>query len=158
MMPMRVELLPVHALMQMKPEEAILQVTGMPIMRIMKLDSGGERQFRAMDKFEEIRKPQIQPRAWTLGRHYKWIDVVSLLWVGLITILFVIPLYTVGLPWNDPFDWRFTNYTILWFAGIGLVFGGWWFISARHWFKGPIHTVDEPEPPVEPPFATEPAV
>jgi|GEM_PF-774936 len=66
MMPMRVELLPVHALMQMKPEEAILQVTGMPIMRIMKLDSGGERQFRAMDKFEEIRKPQIQPRAWTL--------------------------------------------------------------------------------------------
>ena len=66
MMPMRVELLPVHALMQMKPEEAILQVTGMPIMRIMKLDSGGERQFRAMDKFEEIRKPQIQPRAWSL--------------------------------------------------------------------------------------------
>ena len=66
MMPMRVELLPVYALMQMKPEEAILQVTGMPIMRIMKLDSGGERQFRAMDRFEEIRKPQIQPRAWTL--------------------------------------------------------------------------------------------
>jgi len=66
MMPMRVELLPIHALMQMKPEEAILQVTGMPIMRIMKLDSGGERQFRAMNRFEEIRKPQIQPRAWTL--------------------------------------------------------------------------------------------
>lgn len=66
MMPMRVELLPVHALMQMKPEEAILQVTGMPIMRITKLDSGGERQFRAMNKYEEIRKPQIQPRAWTL--------------------------------------------------------------------------------------------
>ncbi|WP_137113874.1 type IV secretory system conjugative DNA transfer family protein [Mesorhizobium sp. GR13] len=65
-MPMRMELLPVHALMQMKPEEAILQVTGMPIMRIMKLDSGGERQFRAMDRYEEIRKPQIHPRAWTL--------------------------------------------------------------------------------------------
>ncbi|WP_245416031.1 type IV secretory system conjugative DNA transfer family protein [Mesorhizobium denitrificans] len=65
-MPMRVELLPVHALMQMKPEEAILQVTGMPIMRIMKLDSGGERQFRAMDRYEEIRKPRIQPRTWTL--------------------------------------------------------------------------------------------
>jgi hypothetical protein len=72
MMPMRVELLPVHALMQMKPEEAILQVTGMPIMRIMKLDSGGERQFRAMDKFEEIRKPQIQPRAWTLDDDEKF--------------------------------------------------------------------------------------
>jgi type IV secretion system protein VirD4 len=65
-MPLRVELLPVHALMQMKPEEAILQVTGMPIMRIMKLDSGGERQFRVIDKYEPIRKPQIQPRAWTI--------------------------------------------------------------------------------------------
>ncbi|MCX8571137.1 type IV secretory system conjugative DNA transfer family protein [Aminobacter sp. MET-1] len=64
--PVRVELLPVHVLMQMKPEEAILQVTGMPIMRIMKLDSGGERQFRAMDKYSAIGKPVIQPRAWTI--------------------------------------------------------------------------------------------
>jgi amino acid transporter len=79
-----------------------------------------------------------EPRAWSLGKHYKWIDVISLLWVGLITIIFVIPLYKVGLPWEDDFDWRFTNYTILWFAGIGLVFGGWWVLSARNWFKGPV--------------------
>jgi hypothetical protein len=26
----------------------------------------------------------------------------------------------------------------VWFAGIGLVFGGWWFLSAKHWFKGPV--------------------
>ena len=77
------------------------------------------------------------PRAWSLGRHYKWIDVVSILWVVIITILFIFPLYTVGLPWNDPFDWQFTNYTILWFAGIGLVFGGWWALSAKNWFKEP---------------------
>ncbi len=43
-----------------------------------------------------------EPRAWSLGGHYKWIDPLSLLWVGLITILFVFPLYKVGLPWNDP--------------------------------------------------------
>ena len=58
-------------------------------------------------------------------------------WVALITILFVFPLYKVGLPWEDDFTWEFTNYTILWFAGIGLVFGGWWFLSAKNWFKGP---------------------
>jgi len=86
-----------------------------------------------------------EPRAWSLGRHYKWIDVVSLLWVGLITILFLIPLYKVGLPWNDPFDWRFTNYAILWFAGIGLVFGGWWALSAKNWFKGPVRMGTEEE-------------
>ena len=63
----------------------------------------------------------------------------------LITILFIFPLYTVGLPWNDPFDWQFTNYTILWFAGIGLVFGGWWALSAKNWFKGPVRMGTEEE-------------
>ncbi len=79
-----------------------------------------------------------EPRAWSLGRHYKWIDTVSLIWVAFITILFVFPLYKAGLPWSDDFTWELTNYTILWFAGIGIVFGGWWFISAKNWFKGPV--------------------
>jgi amino acid transporter len=78
------------------------------------------------------------PRAWSLGKHYKWIDPLSIAWVGLITIIFVIPLYKIGLPWEDGFDWRFTNYTILWFAAIGLIFGGWWALSAKNWFKGPV--------------------
>ena len=46
---------------------------------------------------------------------------------------------------DDPFDWRFTNYTILWFAGIGIVFGGWWFLSAKNWFKGPVRMGTEEE-------------
>jgi amino acid transporter len=85
------------------------------------------------------------PRAWTLGRHYKWLDVVSILWVVIVTILFVFPLYTVGLPWHDPFDWQFTNYTVLWFAGFGIVFGGWWALSAKNWFKGPVRMGTEEE-------------
>ena len=86
-----------------------------------------------------------EPRAWTLGKHYKWIDIVSLLWVAFITILFVFPLYEAGLPWSENFTWELTNYTILWFAGIGLVFGGWWFISAKNWFKGPVRMGTEEE-------------
>ena len=64
---------------------------------------------------------------------------------ALITILFIFPLYTVGLPWHDPFDWQFTNYTVLWFAGIGLIFGGWWALSAKKWFKGPVRMGTEEE-------------
>jgi amino acid transporter len=79
-----------------------------------------------------------EPRAWTLGRHYKWIDTISIAWVALITILFIFPLYKAGLPWEDDFSWELTNYTVLWFAGIGLVFGGWWALSAKNWFKGPV--------------------
>jgi amino acid transporter len=87
-----------------------------------------------------------EPRAWSLGRHYKWLNPISIVWVAIITVLFVFPLYDVGLPWNPgPFSWEFTNYTILWFAGIGLVFGGWWLLSARKWFEGPVRMGTEEE-------------
>jgi hypothetical protein len=66
-------------------------------------------------------------------------------WVAIITILFIFPLYDVGMPFRDDFSWEFTNYTILWFAGIGLVFGGWWVLSARKWFKGPVSMGTEEE-------------
>jgi hypothetical protein len=35
--------------------------------------------------------------AWTLGRHYRWVDSIAL-----------------------------------------VLFGGWWLLSARHWFPGPV--------------------
>jgi amino acid transporter len=83
--------------------------------------------------------------AWSLGKHYKWIDVVALLWVAVITILFSLPLFYDGLPWSPNFSWSLTNYTVLWFAGIGMFFGGWWVVSARKWFKGPVRMGTEEE-------------
>jgi amino acid transporter len=87
--------------------------------------------LRLGDKWDE-------PRAWSLGRWYKLVDWIAILWVGLVTILFVFPLYKAGLPWESDFSWELTNYTVIWFAVIGLVFGGWWFLSAKNWFKGPV--------------------
>ncbi len=86
-----------------------------------------------------------EPRAWSLGRHYKWIDTIAIAWVALITILFIFPLYKAGLPWEADFSWELTNYAILWFAGIGLIFGGWWVLSARKWFTGPVRMGTEEE-------------
>ena len=83
--------------------------------------------------------------AWSLGRHYKWIDTIALLWVAVIAVLFSMPLFYDGLPWSPNFSWSLTNYTILWFIGIGLCFGGWWVVSARHWFKGPVRMGTEEE-------------
>jgi amino acid transporter len=93
--------------------------------------------FRMGDRFE--------PGAWSLGRNYKWIDAIAIGWVALITLLFIFPLYKAGLPWEDDFSWELTNYTILWFAAIGLVFGGWWMVSAKNWFKGPVPQGTEEE-------------
>ena len=64
--PVSVDLLPVNTLMMMKPEEAILQVTGMPLMRIMKLDSGGERMFAKVQKFKPVSRPCMEPVEWTI--------------------------------------------------------------------------------------------
>ncbi|TQX86798.1 MULTISPECIES: type IV secretory system conjugative DNA transfer family protein [Rhizobium] len=65
--PVSVDLLPVNTLMMMKPEEAILQVTGMPLMRIMKLDSGGERMFSKARKFKPATRPCMEPVEWTIA-------------------------------------------------------------------------------------------
>ena len=46
---------------------------------------------------------------------------------------------------TNPFDWNFANYTVLWFAGFGIVFGGWWALSAKNWFKGPVRMGTEEE-------------
>ena len=86
-----------------------------------------------------------EPRAWSLGRHYKWIDAIAIAWVAIITILFIFPLYKAGLPWEDDFSWELTNYTVLWFAAIGIIFGGWWFVSAKNWFTGPVRMGTEEE-------------
>lgn len=65
--PVSVDLLPVNTLMMMKPEEAILQVTGMPLMRIMKLDAGGERMFAKVRRFKSVTKPCMEPVEWTIA-------------------------------------------------------------------------------------------
>ena len=32
---------------------------------------------------------------------------------------------------------------MIWFAAIGLIFGGWWALSAKNWFKGPVRMSEE---------------
>ena len=67
---------------------------------------------------------------WHLGRWSKPIGTIAVVWVGVITILFM-------LPQLSPVTAASFNYTpvavlvVLGFAGI------WWLASARHWFKGP---------------------
>ncbi len=93
--------------------------------------------LRLGDKFEH--------GAWSLGKHYKWIDSIAIIWVGIVTVLFCMPLFYDGLPWSPNFSWTLTNYTVLWFVGIGLCFGGWWVLSAHKWFKGPVRMGTEEE-------------
>jgi amino acid transporter len=93
--------------------------------------------LRAGEKFER--------GAWHLGRHYKWIDAIAILWIIFICIVFMLPSYYLGVPWNTGFDWNYVNYTPLPVIAAFLLFGGWYVLSARKWFKGPIRQGSDEE-------------
>jgi amino acid transporter len=88
-----------------------------------------------------------EPGAWSLGRHYKWIDPIAIVWVAIISILFMLPIAPAGIPFKDNpgFDWDVANYAPLTVGGAFILFGGWWVISAKNWFKGPVRMGTEEE-------------
>jgi amino acid transporter len=83
--------------------------------------------------------------AWSLGNHYKWIDPLAILWIGFICILFLMPIFPQGIPWNSGFLWADVNYAPITVGGALLLFGGWYVLSARKWFKGPVRQGSEEE-------------
>jgi amino acid transporter len=86
--------------------------------------------IRAGDRFER--------GAWSLGPHYKWISPLAVAWIAVICVLFLLPLNPKGVPWVPDFDWTVVNYAPLTVGGALILFGGWYLLSARRWFTGPV--------------------
>ncbi len=93
--------------------------------------------WRMGDKFE--------PGVWNLRGHYKWINAVAIVWVTLCVIFFCFPTSPEAVPWNSGFSWSDFNYAPL--VTIVVIVGVWiaWEAGAKHTFKGPIRTVDDPD-------------
>jgi amino acid transporter len=101
----------------------------------------------------------FEPGPWTLGSKYKWLNLIA---VGEVLIVVVIyfnaPFSSAGVPWESDFEWSLFNYTPVVTFGVFAAVGIWWLVSAKKWFKGPRHTVEEtdrelgeaPEAPPEP--------
>jgi amino acid transporter len=96
---------------------------------------------------------------WTLGNKYKWMCLVAVAEVLIVVVVyFNLPFSSAGVPWESDFDWSLFNYTPVVTFGVFTAVGIWWLVSARKWFKGPRHTVQEidrelgevPEAPPEP--------
>lgn len=81
---------------------------------------------------------RFEAGAWTLGKHYRWIDSIALAWILIITILFIMPVTPTGIPFRKGFTWTVVNYAPLTMIAVLVLIGGWWLISARHWFRGPV--------------------
>ena len=83
--------------------------------------------------------------AWHLGQHYRWIDPIAIVWIFFISVLFLAPITPTGIPWKDGFDWNVVNYAPLTVGGAFVLFGGWYLLSAKKWFKGPLRQGTEEE-------------
>jgi amino acid transporter len=90
--------------------------------------------LRAGDSFET--------GPWNLGRHYRWINTVAIIWVAITVIVFILPFGPAGVPWFDEWDAPAANYTPLVFVVLALVWI-WWKVSAKDRYTGPVRTLEE---------------
>jgi amino acid permease (GABA permease) len=73
---------------------------------------------------------RFQRGPWHLGRWSYVIGWTAVIWVGIITILFMLP-----QVW--PVTWSDFNYTVVAVAVVVGFAGIYWLVSARKWFTGP---------------------
>jgi amino acid transporter len=90
--------------------------------------------IKAGDRFEH--------GAWSLGRHYKWISPLAVAWIALVCIIFLMPFSPKGIFGAEDFDWALVNYAPLTVGGALILFGGWFLLSARKWFTGPVREAE----------------
>ena len=85
----------------------------------------------------------FEPGPWTLGRKYKWMNLVAVVWVALCVIIFCLPVYPQGVYFKSGFSWDDVNYapilTLAVMAGVTI----WYLVSARKTFTGPVNTFNE---------------
>jgi amino acid transporter len=91
----------------------------------------------------------FEPGAWSLGKHYRWISPLAVAWIVLICVLFLLPVSPQGIPGAEDFDWELVNYAPLTVGGALILFGGWYLLSARHWFTGPVRETASDLSPAE---------
>ncbi len=84
----------------------------------------------------------FEPGSWTNGSKYRWMNLVAVVEIAIISVYFILPFTPLAIPGNDGFAWKYVNYAPILTIGALLLLELWWELSAKHWFKGPRHTID----------------
>ena len=93
--------------------------------------------FRAGSSFEH--------GSWSLGNHYKWINVIAILWVVFISVIFMLPTVAPRDPGEHGLHLERRQLRATDHPRAFILFGGWWVLSANKWFKGPVRMGTEIE-------------
>jgi len=85
---------------------------------------------------------------WNNGAKYKWMNIVAVVEILVVVAFLSLPTVPAGNPFSETdFSWKFVNYSPIVTLGVLLLITIWWQASAKHWFKGPIRTIDPAEVP-----------
>ncbi|HKU10082.1 MAG TPA: amino acid permease [Sinomonas sp.] len=99
----------------------------------------------AIPIFQRYRKGEGFARgSWNLGSHYKWLNLVAVIEIGITTVIAMLPSSPGGVPWNPEFEWKYVNYTPLVVGGTLLALWLAWQLRVKHTYTGPRSTVDLP--------------
>jgi amino acid transporter len=78
---------------------------------------------------------------WTLGKKYKWMNLIAVIEIVVISVYFILPFEPAAIPGNSKFTWLAVNYAPI-LVGISLfTLWIWWELSVKYWFTGPKRTI-----------------
>jgi amino acid transporter len=91
--------------------------------------------WRHGDKFEV--------GSWNNGNKYRWMNPIAVAEIVIVSIYLMLPSTPAANPFRSEFEWKFVNYAPIVTIGALILLTIWWQVSAKNWFKGPKHTIDE---------------
>jgi amino acid transporter len=81
--------------------------------------------------------------SWNNGAKYKWMNPIAVAEIVIVSLFLMMPTTPAANPFRDEFEWKFVNYAPIVTLGALILLTIWWHASAKHWFTGPKHTIDE---------------
>ncbi len=85
---------------------------------------------------------RFQHGQWNLGRKYKWMNLLAVTEILVISIYFMMPFEPAAIPGSEGFTWVAVNYAPI-LVGLTLfILWIWWELSVKKWFKGPIRNIE----------------
>jgi amino acid transporter len=81
--------------------------------------------------------------SWNNGKKYKWMNPIAVAEIIIVSLYLMLPFVPQANPFRSEFSWKYVNYAPIVTLGALLLLAIWWATSAKHWFTGPKHTIDE---------------
>ncbi|WP_275693262.1 amino acid permease [Nocardioides sp. TF02-7] len=80
---------------------------------------------------------------WNNGSKYKWMNLIAVAEILVVSIYLMMPFVPGAVPFSDELAWKYVNYAPIVTLGALLLLTVWWNVSAKNWFTGPKHTIDQ---------------